>query len=136
MRTARRAKNKNVLVGEVWVLGGQSNMEWRLIPTTDGETASACKISSIALLYAAGETFTPEKQFDTPESSKWQEASPDTVARWSGVGFYFGEQLMKDLEVGRPYRNPVAARCALDPTKPYLEFLSGGKSCNSETACS
>ncbi len=91
---------KNVLVGEVWVLGGQSNMEWRLIPTTDGEAAKArAKYPALRYFTQPSGTFTPEKQFDTPESSKWQEASPDTVARWSGVGFYFGEQLMKDLEV-------------------------------------
>lgn len=75
-------------------------MEWRLIPTTDGEAAKArAKYPALRYFTQPGGTFTPEKQFDTPESSKWQEASPDTVARWSGVGFYFGEQLMKDLEV-------------------------------------
>ena len=90
---------KNVLVGEVWILGGQSNMQWNVENSTDASKAKA-RAKYPALRYFSQNTRllskTPLK--DT-ESGAWKETTPETVGGYSAVGFYFGEQLMKDLDV-------------------------------------
>ena len=91
---------KNVLVGEVWVLGGQSNMEWKLIPTTDGEAAAKRANYPIFRCFQQnGHSMAEVPQKDFPDGAKWVECTPKTAPSFSGVGFYFAEKLMKDLDV-------------------------------------
>ncbi|MFR6033256.1 MAG: hypothetical protein ACLUKN_08830 [Bacilli bacterium] len=91
---------KNVLVGEVWVLGGQSNMEWKLIPTTDGEAAAKRANYPIFRCFQQdGRSMAEVPQKDFPDGAKWVECTPKTAPSFSGVGFYFAEKLMKDLDV-------------------------------------
>jgi len=91
---------KNIIIGEVWILGGQSNMQWSLIPTTDGEAAKArAKYPTLRCFVQNHGSMALEKQFDSPDGAHWEEATSDVVAKWSAVGFYFGELLMKDLKV-------------------------------------
>ncbi len=85
-------KNKielaNVLVGEVWICSGQSNMQWQLRQTdnADAEIASA-KYPMIRLFTV------PRSEVDVAAKdvkSEWKECSPETVAAFSAVGYYFG----------------------------------------------
>ena len=93
-------KISNVLVGEVWVLGGQSNMEWRLVPTTDAQAAVArANYPTIRYFSQNGRAMAQTPQTDSPEGSQWLVCSPKTAPSFSGVGFYFAEQLAKDLDV-------------------------------------
>ena len=112
----------DILVGEVWVLGGQSNMAWPLKPTKDCVKAIQradyptirCFRSSKQLLsdVYAGKKFgtfersslcslslarTPQK--DSPEGSAWERATPQNVPLWSAIGFHFAEKLAADLDV-------------------------------------
>lgn len=93
-------KIANVLVGEVWVLGGQSNMEWKLIPTTDGEAAAKRADYPILRCFQQdGRSMAETPQKDFPDGAKWVVCTPKTAPSFSGVGFYFAEKLMKDLDV-------------------------------------
>ncbi len=86
---------KNILVGEVWVCSGQSNMEWpvRQAADSNAEIASAN--------YPQIRLFTVTKKVaDKPESDcagKWQECNPQTVWGFSAVGYFFGRYLHKEL---------------------------------------
>src|SRR4029078_11207825 len=86
-----------VLVGEVWVCGGQSNMEFGLKGAFESEKhlAGAAK-PNIRLLYF------PHVRSDTPKDdipATWKECNPQTVAGFSAVGYFFGRDLQKARNV-------------------------------------
>lgn len=112
----------DVLVGEVWVLAGQSNMAWPLLPTTDGKAATERANYPTVRCFkkirgALPDTFLERKfgtfertslcsldlartpQKDSPEGSVWRAATPKNVPLWSAIGFYFAEKLADDLDV-------------------------------------
>lgn len=87
----------DVLVGEVWLCSGQSNMEWpvRAANDPDLETAAANfpKIRLITVPKVG--TQQPQEDFD----GKWQVCSPETAGDFSAVGYFFGRQLHQTLDV-------------------------------------
>ena len=91
---------KNVLVGEVWVAGGQSNMEWPVRRTSDAKEAIA-RAKYPNLRYFGQHGYDTKKGHIKQEQSTnghWLVANND-VGGWSAAGFYFAEKLMKDLDV-------------------------------------
>ncbi len=92
-----RVELNDVLVGEVWVCSGQSNMEWPLRASWDADLEiPAAQRPNIRLLRVktAGVQFPLE---DFP--GQWQVCSPETAAGFSAVGFYFGRQLQDLIDV-------------------------------------
>lgn len=92
-----RIEFKNVLVGEVWICGGQSNMQWQL-RQTDGAEAEIARANypQIRLITV------PRLEVDKPVDdfkSEWKETTPESVATFSAVGYYFGRDLHKALNV-------------------------------------
>lgn len=84
----------NVMVGEVWVCSGQSNMEWRMgqLPNYKQETEQA-NLPKLRMFTVAKKTapIGPE----TVPAGKWAECSPKTVRSFSAVGYFFGRDLHK-----------------------------------------
>ena len=89
----------NVLVGEVWILSGQSNMQWA-VRETDDYTNVLRRANYPTMRYMFGQdgALATEPTDDFP-SVNWVETTTNVVARYSATGFYFGERLMKDLDV-------------------------------------
>ena len=87
---------KNVLVGEVWVCSGQSNMEMAVRSSANAEQEIA------AANYPQIRLFTVEKQVaEEPQDDckgKWVICSPETVGGFSAAGYFFGRELHKELE--------------------------------------
>jgi hypothetical protein len=87
----------DVLIGEVWLCSGQSNMEWALEKTEDAEAAIAAATNSLIRLY-----HTPRLAGRIPAESvdaRWKACSPETIRDFSGVAYYFGEKLVGELNV-------------------------------------
>ncbi len=87
----------NVLVGEVWICSGQSNMEWPLKSSFAPEADIAASSNSMLRLLVV-----PKKKANEPIDefkSKWQQANPTTTPGFSAVGYYFGRDLQKSLGV-------------------------------------
>jgi sialate O-acetylesterase len=88
---------KDILVGEVWVGSGQSNMEWSLAQSKGGKEATAeAKHPNIRLFHV------PKVRVGAPAKdveASWKLCSPTTVAHFSGVLYFFGLRLHKDLGV-------------------------------------
>jgi sialate O-acetylesterase len=87
----------NVLVGEVWVCGGQSNMEWPLRAAFEpaADIASATN-RFIRLLHV------PKRRSDTPQTdvnASWAACAPTEAAGFSAIGYYFGQDLQAALNV-------------------------------------
>ncbi len=97
-----RGKNtitlKNILVGEVWVASGQSNMDMFMmgVLNADKEIAEA-KYPNIHLFNVDHTTaITPTKEL---KNAGWKECSPATVPYFSAVAYFFGRKLHQDLNV-------------------------------------
>ena len=93
----------NILVGEVWVGSGQSNMEWTLGGSAGGKEAIAkANYPTIRLLHVKKvQAKAPAKDIVLATRGKdaWQACSPQTVGRFSAVLFFFGQRLAKDLKM-------------------------------------
>lgn len=87
----------NILVGEVWVASGQSNMQWTVERSDNPEKEiAAAKYPRLRLFQAKRVTA------DTPQEDvegTWQECSPETVPGFSAVAYYFGRELHKKLQI-------------------------------------
>jgi sialate O-acetylesterase len=95
-------KNKisleNVLVGEVWICSGQSNMEWPVASSLNAqEEISAANHPQIRLFNVPGHTTSPVPRDTCPGA--WQACQPNTARGFSAVGYYFGRRLQQELKV-------------------------------------
>ncbi len=94
----------NVLIGEVWLCAGQSNMRWRMDRTKNAEAEMAAADHPEIRLFlteqvAAGKPLGNLK-------GQWKVCSPETVGEFSGAGYYFGRDLHQELKV------PVGLICS------------------------
>ncbi|HVJ47323.1 MAG TPA: sialate O-acetylesterase [Luteolibacter sp.] len=89
---------KNVLVGEVWLGSGQSNMEWTVNNTTEENKAVAAK-GPVPLLRLFQVPKKVNNRRQDTVNAKWTEANPQTSAGFSAVGYFFGKFLTEELKV-------------------------------------
>jgi len=88
---------KDVLVGEVWVASGQSNMQMTVSSSKDSkEEIAAAKYPKIRL-FSVPRVTAPTPQDDVKAS--WCECSPETVPGFSAVAYFFGRELHQKLDV-------------------------------------
>lgn len=88
---------RDVLVGEVWIASGQSNMEWPMRSTFDATNEIARTANPMVRLYTV-----PKLKADQPTNnvpSAWLECTPATTPGFSAVAYYFGRDLQKALGV-------------------------------------
>jgi sialate O-acetylesterase len=88
---------KNVLVGEVWICSGQSNMQWQLKQSFQPEAAIAAAANPKIRLYTV-----PRVRSEVPlddVKASWQECNPQTVPDFSAVAYFFGRDLQQALKV-------------------------------------
>jgi sialate O-acetylesterase len=88
---------KNVLVGEVWVASGQSNMEWPVAASANPKETIAKSANPRIRLFTV-----PKRVADKPVDDvkgQWQECGPETVGPFSAVAYFFGRDLQKALDV-------------------------------------
>lgn len=88
---------KNVLVGEVWIASGQSNMEWPLRASFESKSAIEASANPNIRLYTVPKN-KQEKPVDDVKAA-WQECSSNTVPNFSAVAYFFGRDLQKALNV-------------------------------------
>lgn len=88
---------RNILVGEVWLVAGQSNMQRLLSETANGETAIAAADHPQIRLFNVSRQVAFKHA--PPPLGRWQACSPQTVKEFSAAGYYFGVELEKELRV-------------------------------------
>ena len=88
---------KDILVGEVWLVAGQSNMQRLLSETANGEAAIAAADHPLIRLFNVSRqvAFKHAK----PPLAPWQACSPQSVKEFSAAGYYFGVELANELHV-------------------------------------
>ncbi|MEZ7494339.1 sialate O-acetylesterase [Leeuwenhoekiella aequorea] len=89
---------KNVLLGEVWLISGQSNMEWSAGAGIEGgeEAIENSKNNNIRFFTVNHRTA------EFPQNDlrgNWEESTPETMKNFSAVAFFFAQKLSKELDV-------------------------------------
>jgi sialate O-acetylesterase len=91
---------KNVLIGEVWLCSGQSNMQWSAITNAGIDNAKAeienADYPNIRLFTVERRT-SPYPQEDLPGT--WEVCSPETMKDFSAVAYFFARRLQGELDV-------------------------------------
>jgi len=96
-----RGKNtvtrEDILIGEVWVCSGQSNMQWPVSRSSNAEREIAASDHPRIRLFTVTRRVSIEEQSDV--KGKWEVCTPSAVPGFSAVGFYFGRELLRHLDV-------------------------------------
>ena len=87
----------DVLVGEVWLCSGQSNMGWSVGQANDPDLESLTANLPNLRLVSVPQVGTQEPQNDF--NGKWEPCTPENVLSFSAVGYFFGRQLHQTLNV-------------------------------------
>jgi len=115
-------KLTDILMGEVWVGSGQSNMQWSVMQSVDGakEIADAkypkIRLFSVPLIPSGA----PARDVN----ARWAECSPETVGRFSAVLYFFGRDLQKSLDVPVGLINTSWGGTRIEPWIPPAGFAS------------
>ena len=88
----------DVVVGEVWLASGQSNMEWPLSLARNGKEAVAAANTPL-VRHLRVEHSPSDLPADTVKTSGWQTATPETAGGFSAIGYFFACQLARKLGV-------------------------------------
>lgn len=88
---------QDVLFGDVWICSGQSNMEWGMWGVNNSQQEIAAADHPQLRLFTV-----PKKIATGPQEvpgGQWQVCSPQTIASFSAVGYFFGRDLQQALDV-------------------------------------
>ena len=99
----------NVLIGEVWICSGQSNMEMTMsgffsMPVLNSNEDIATSVNESIRLFTVKreKSLTPQNDF----TGEWLECEPGNVAAFSAAAYYFGKMVQQALQV------PVGLICS------------------------
>jgi sialate O-acetylesterase len=98
IRGRNNVEVRDVLVGEVWVCSGQSNMQWpmKLSDMPEPDTIQKSSDPQMRLFTV------PRRAADTPQSdvqARWEPCDPSTLPEFSAVAYFFGRRLRQELNV-------------------------------------
>lgn len=110
----------DILVGEVWLCSGQSNMEWTMNRThTPTPEILRARFPQIRLFKVPRRAVAePRREVD----AAWTACSPDTVRNFSAVGYYFGLEIHQALEVPVGLINSSWGGTRIEPWTPPAGF--------------
>lgn len=118
---------RNVLVGDVWLCSGQSNMNWpvRLSNDAEAEVAAAHHPTIRSFTVSFFPSVVPQQ---LPPPAKWETCTPEFAKNFTGVGFFFAREINKTQNipigiihssVGATYAEVWVSREALERQMPY-----------------
>ena len=112
----------DLLYGEVWLCSGQSNMEWPVM------AADAAEMEIAAAYYPDIRLFhVPKVAAGSPlpdVAADWQVSSPETIATFSAVCYYFGRELHSELDVPVGLIASAWGGTRIEPWTPLAGFRS------------
>lgn len=88
----------DVMLGEVWLCSGQSNMEWSVNHgiQNGNEEAQNANFPNLRIFHL------PQIGASTPQEncfSKWTRCTPETMRKTSAIGYFFGRNISEELNV-------------------------------------
>ena len=88
---------RDVLVGEVWIASGQSNMVWRVAQSRDAEKEIAASADGQLRFFKVANVVSQVPLDDAKGS--WKAASPANTGEFCGAGYFFARHLREQLKV-------------------------------------
>jgi len=88
----------NVLVGEVWLCSGQSNMEWTVSNSANAKQEIEASANPLIRHVKISHVHLPKPSTNV-HAGGWQQASPQTTGGFTAVGYFFGRALFEKLNV-------------------------------------
>ena len=88
----------NILVGDVWICSGQSNMEWTVRNTNNATQEIPQANFPRIRQFVVPRSVASQPQDDT-KGGEWKLCSPETVADFTAVGYFFARELNRDLNI-------------------------------------
>jgi len=117
-----RIEFKDVVVGEVWVCSGQSNMQWTVSNSPNPqEEIAAANYPDIRLYYVPRE---PAGSPQTDIKAAWQVCTPETVPGFSAALYFFGRDLHQELNVPFGLINTSWGGTRIEPWTPPEGFAA------------
>lgn len=89
----------DVLIGEVWLSSGQSNMQWIMSRDSQAETMLPQANNSNIRLFKVGRQKSETEEDEFAEGTVWEICSPRSVANFSAMSYYFALDLHGQLDV-------------------------------------
>lgn len=89
---------KDVLVGEVWICSGQSNMEFQVSKTKNAEKEIADSNYPIIRHFGVAQDLSGKPKDDL-KAGKWEISSKETVGNFTAVGYFFVKKLYAELKI-------------------------------------
>ena len=86
---------ENILIGEVWICSGQSNMEMSNTQQIKDELSNANNNNIRFFTVAKTTSEYPQDNCD----GKWAACNEETLTRFSAIGYFFGKKLQKELNI-------------------------------------
>ena len=90
---------QDVYLGEVWICSGQSNMEWIVRNSNNAEEEIAAANYPLIRHFKIPHIVGTEPQERINADPEWEVCSPEVVANFSAVGYFFGRKLHQELDV-------------------------------------
>ncbi len=89
---------KDILIGEVWVVSGQSNMEWSAASGIDNAEAEVQKANFPKLrLFTVNHATASSPQNNL--SGDWKVCTPESMRNFSAIGYYFAKHIYENIQV-------------------------------------
>ncbi|QLC67066.1 hypothetical protein LPB248_12395 [Flavobacterium sp. LPB0248] len=89
---------KNVLVGEVWICSGQSNMEFQVFKTMNSEKEISSADYPMIRHFGVAQDLSGTPKDDLKQG-KWEVANKENVGNFTAVGYYFARKLYSELKI-------------------------------------
>lgn len=89
---------EDVLIGEVWLCAGQSNMEWTPNSGIDNAEPEIAKANHPTIrFFTVNNRSAAAPQIDL--EGHWEVCTPETMQQFSAVGYFFGKQMQENLNL-------------------------------------
>ena len=114
-------KNKltlnDILMGDIWICSGQSNMEWVLGNCNRPDDLAQANFPLIRLYQMRGTAApTPRTEFNC---MPWTPCTPESVKNFPAVGYYFGRKVLQETGVPIGLIRSALGGSAIEPWTPY-----------------
>lgn len=115
-----RIELTDILIGEVWLCSGQSNMEWTVKRSSNPDTEIAAANYPLIrhIKVARRPSPVPLDNFE----SKWEVCSPDTAGAFTACGYFMARRLHKELGVPIGLINSSWGGTRVEPWTPPIGF--------------
>ena len=111
---------KDVLIGEVWLCSGQSNMEWSVRQSNNA--AAEIAAAKYPLIRHIKMAHRPSTVALDDIKSQWQLCSPETVPSFTACGYFMARQLHQELDVPIGLINSSWGGTRVEPWTPPVGF--------------